>query len=402
MVMEVTGFSHQVGGHFGMFCCNGHVCKPLNQREYLFYSSVDKTLFPYTAKFCGIGKLSINFISSNDNENDTETTTNGKRYVDMKSDIILNCHTSHFEASDQMRFIIDDSNKNIFAVGKNSNSWANQCQSKAIQKLVDSRNDKQFIFLEDIVSIYKKPCVVDLKMGTRQYGDHATAEKKASQTQKSESSTSGTLGVRIVGMQIWDRKEKKYYQVNKYEGREMTEYHFLETILHFFERAGQARRKVLFEKLTGLKKVLLNAEGFRFYSSSILIAFEGLDLDEKKEDKNDIDNLSVSLSMIDFAHSTFNGFREEDITYTGYDEGYLLGVTYLINILYGYIIGGTTLKELINNFKQINKERGIKRELSEQEKLINSEDDEDEDEDEDIKFNNKNNNNSEDSFHIKI
>uniref|UniRef100_A0A0K0DT24 Kinase n=2 Tax=Strongyloides stercoralis TaxID=6248 RepID=A0A0K0DT24_STRER len=362
MVMEVTGFSHQVGGHF------------------------DKTLFPYTAKFCGIGKLSINFISSNDNENDTETTTNGKRYVDMKSDIILNCHTSHFEASDQMRFIIDDSNKNIFAVGKNSNSWANQCQSKAIQKLVDSRNDKQFIFLEDIVSIYKKPCVVDLKMGTRQYGDHATAEKKASQTQKSESSTSGTLGVRIVGMQIWDRKEKKYYQVNKYEGREMTEYHFLETILHFFERAGQARRKVLFEKLTGLKKVLLNAE----------------DLDEKKEDKNDIDNLSVSLSMIDFAHSTFNGFREEDITYTGYDEGYLLGVTYLINILYGYIIGGTTLKELINNFKQINKERGIKRELSEQEKLINSEDDEDEDEDEDIKFNNKNNNNSEDSFHIKI
>ncbi|CEF66686.1 Inositol polyphosphate kinase family-containing protein [Strongyloides ratti] len=376
--MEVTGFSHQVGGHFGMFCCNGHVCKPLNQREYLFYSSVDKTLFPYTAKFCGIGKLSINFTPSNNDENDTEII--GKKYVAMKSDIILDCHTSHFETNDQMRFIIDDSNKTIFAVGKNSNSWANQCQSKAIQKLVDSRNDKQFIFLEDIVSIYKKPCVVDLKMGTRQYGDHATAEKKASQTQKSESSTSGTLGVRIVGMQIWDQKEKKYYQVNKYEGREMTEYHFLETILHFFERAGQARRKVLFEKLTGLKKVLLNAEGFRFYSSSILIAFEGMDLEENKEDINDIDNL------------------EEDITYTGYDEGYLLGVTYLINILYGYIIGGTTLKELIIKFKQINKDRGIKRELSEQEKLINSEDDEDEDENEDNNYNN----NSNDSFQLKI
>uniref|UniRef100_A0A0N5B4C0 Kinase n=1 Tax=Strongyloides papillosus TaxID=174720 RepID=A0A0N5B4C0_STREA len=394
--MEVTGFSHQVGGHFGMFCCNGHVCKPLNQREYLFYSSVDKTLFPYTAKFCGIGKLSINFIPSNedDKKEEEDNIGIGKRYVVMKSDIILNCHTSHFETTDQMRFLINDSDKTIFAVGKNSNSWANQCQSKAIQKLVDSRNDKQFIFLEDIVSIYKKPCVVDLKMGTRQYGDHATAEKKASQRQKSESSTSGTLGVRIVGMQIWDQKTKGYYQVNKYEGREMTEYHFLETILHFFERAGQERRKILFEKLTGLKKVLIEAEGFRFYSSSILIAFEGMENEDGNV--NDIDNLSVSLSMIDFAHSTFNGFREEDITYTGYDEGYLLGVTYLINILYGYIIGGSTLKELINNFKQINKNRGLKRELSEQEKLVNSEDD-DEDDDEHYGGKNYNNINSHDN-----
>uniref|UniRef100_A0A0N4ZNM8 Kinase n=1 Tax=Parastrongyloides trichosuri TaxID=131310 RepID=A0A0N4ZNM8_PARTI len=367
--MEVTGFNHQVGGHFGMFCCNGHVCKPLNQREYLFYSSIDEILFPYTAKFCGIGKLSINFNKCNDNE----TNSN----VIMRTDISLTCHNTYLNNDDdKMRFFINNIDKSIFAIGNNCNSWASQCQSKAIQKLVESKNDKQFIFLEDIVSIYKKPCVVDLKMGTRQYGDHATAEKKASQTQKSESSTSGTLGVRIVGMQIWDKDEKKYLQVNKYEGREMTEYHFLETILHFFKRAGQERRRNLFEKLTGLKKVLLDAEGFRFYSSSILIAFEGDDSSDK--------NTSVSLSMIDFAHSTFNGFKEEDITYTGYDEGYLLGVTYLINILYGYIIGGTTLKELISNFKKFNKEKGIKRELSEQEKLINSEDDE-EDEEENVK-----------------
>lgn len=86
------------------------------------------------------------------------------------------------------------------------------------------------------------------------------------------------------------------------------------------------RVKALLEKLLELHDILNRSEGFRFYSSSLLIAFDG----------HSPSSSNISVKMIDFAHSTYPGFLQ-DQAYSGADDGYILGIDSLCKIIYDHI-----------------------------------------------------------------
>lgn len=71
-----------------------------------------------------------------------------------------------------------------------------------VDRLISAYLLVEFILLENLVSKFEYPSILDLKMGTRTHADDDTKEKKLQKIQKAKDSTTSALGVRLHGMQV--------------------------------------------------------------------------------------------------------------------------------------------------------------------------------------------------------
>ncbi|KAH8878998.1 SAICAR synthase-like protein [Thozetella sp. PMI_491] len=151
---------------------------------------------------------------------------------------------------------------------------------KEAQTQRDSRVE-YFLLLEDLTAGMKRPCIMDLKMGTRQYGVDAGPKKQKSQQGKCAKTTSRELGVRVCGLQVWDKQTQSYVFRDKYYGRNIKAGEEFQGALTRFLYDGVDYSSVLrhiptiLQKLSRLEVIISRLNGYRFYAASLLMFYDG-------------------------------------------------------------------------------------------------------------------------------
>ena len=243
----------------------------------------------------------------------------------------------------------------------------------------------QSIVLENIAAGFKKPNILDIKLGARLWDENARPEKRARLDKVAAETTSSSLGFRIAGMRTWQgqgakdptvqdeklrgvvdlEEETKYWVYNKMYGRKLSAQNVMQGFADYilppkfeakrtradFERASECLKRFIID-VQNIQEIFERKES-RMYSASLLLVYEGdveafdaakkilentppksnvedrgEDDSDEEDDEDEEDDLPklATVKLIDFAHAKWTPGQ-------GPDENILQGVRSTVKIL---------------------------------------------------------------------
>ncbi|KAF9653872.1 SAICAR synthase-like protein [Thelephora ganbajun] len=227
----------------------------------------------------------------------------------------------------------------------------------------EERKDK---FLENLSHGFSKPNILDIKLGTKLYGDGAPEDKKARMIERAKDTTSLETGVRLTGFQVHDITTGQAVNTPKSYGRSIKASDLPDGIARFFpvhsEQSTQGLPKeqllpvikAVRQRVATIRDTFARLE-IRMVGGSFLIIYESdiervkqgialleeegveeADYDDEDEGSEDEDAENTKpgppclVKLIDFAHI---GVVDGE----GPDEGVLLGMDTTLKLLDGRI-----------------------------------------------------------------
>jgi len=186
----------------------------------------------------------------------------------------------------------------------------------------EEREGNKYVVLEDLTQYYKKPCILDVKIGVTSVGEDASPEKRESMAAKDKKTTTHSEGLRVTAMKVFQEETAGWVALDKPWGQALKAEDLTAALSRFFDSGVRVHRNIAQSCLALLRPLLLwfqSQAHLRFYSSSLLFLYDGERLPDTPP--------RVDVKMIDFAH--VHPIKEQD----GRDDGYLFGLNNLIKHL---------------------------------------------------------------------
>ncbi|XP_002166708.2 inositol hexakisphosphate kinase 1 [Hydra vulgaris] len=312
-LIELKPYPYQVGGHNCILVYDDEtICKPLIDQEQLVYAHFPNELKAFIPRCRGVVNVHFEMF---DGDILAYAFPDGCPCIQSKN----YCMAKKTIHNNKFKFVKSDCDD--WTTSVTENGITRQWESAKLKKI------EKFILLENVTFSLKRPCVLDLKMGTRCFGDGSTQAKYERKKKRALESTSAALGVRLCGMMVYQCDTGVYSFTDKYQGRRFSNEDFFYAIKRFFFNGIRYRTELLSSLITKLLILLEQIEKIeccRFYCSSLLILYDG------HEDEGYQIVPRIDVKMIDFAQTRV---KDEPTNYhVGTDRGYILGIKTLIKI----------------------------------------------------------------------
>lgn len=162
--------------------------------------------------------------------------------------------------------------------------------------------DSMLLELEDVAQLYKRPSIIDIKIGFKTWypggGERYIEKCKV----KDASTTQSKLGFKVCGMQVFRHLQRGFWRASKRWCKGMSEDAVTKALLRFANNEAGLTPKDIYggpkgaiAQLAGLTAWFAQQTEFCFYSSSVLIIYEGA--------ATTADSAAVSIRLVDFAHT---------------------------------------------------------------------------------------------------
>ncbi|KAK3588084.1 hypothetical protein CHS0354_012140 [Potamilus streckersoni] len=271
VMIPLAPFVHQVGGHTCVLKLNkSAICKPMVDRELKFYRALPDEMKEFAPKF--LGEVDVLYRCGDDGVT-TLIASVPKSLVGMFERKDTRKKNSSSSEGD---YRLKSHSWSDFENG--AGSWSQKCIERQISQYRYWANNaaEKFIVLENLVHGYRHPCMLDIKLGTRQQRDDANCspEKRKLLEDRCSNTTSATLGFRICGMQVYQRNTQTYLYLDKYYGRTLNQHTVIDEFRRFFRDGNNIQVcaiACIADKLEKMIGLLEQEDKFTLNSCSLLL-----------------------------------------------------------------------------------------------------------------------------------